>query len=104
MTPKRKKMTDAEKAFLTGEISPPESTPAESKPMPRATRTTKASKPSDLMSLILEPVEPKEASIRFTADLPADLHKRLTLAAAQSGKRKVDIVRELLDAVLPQLE
>ena len=52
---------------------------------------------------ILEPKQkpPKPATIRFTADLPEELHRRLTLAAAKAGKKKVDLVRELLDRILP---
>lgn len=55
------------------------------------------------MSAILKPAPPKakDPTVRFTADLPVELHRRLTRAAAQADKKKVDLVRELLDAVLP---
>lgn len=43
---------------------------------------------------------PKEATIRFTVDLPASMHQRLSLLAARTGKRKAEIVRLLLDEVL----
>lgn len=43
---------------------------------------------------------PKEATIRLTVDLPASMHRRLSLLAARTGKRKAEIVRVLLDEVL----
>jgi hypothetical protein len=43
---------------------------------------------------------PKEATIRLTVDLPASMHRRLSLLAARTGKRKAEIVRLLLDEVL----
>ena len=42
----------------------------------------------------------KEATIRLTVDLPASMHRRLSLLAARTGKRKAEIVRVLLDEVL----
>ena len=58
---------------------------------------------SEILADILAPTDAPERNIRFTADLPESLHRRLTMAAATSGKRKVDIVRAVLDAVLPQV-
>ena len=75
---------------------------------PKAESTdTPESKPqaqsnSEILADILAPTDAPERNIRFTADLPESLHRRLTMAAATSGKRKVDIVRAILDAVLPQ--
>ena len=85
----RKKLSENESEFIKGGSKPPAGKPAQSK--------------EDILSQILKPAppEPKEASIRFTADLPLALHRRLTLAAAKAGKSKVDLVREFLDAVLP---
>lgn len=42
----------------------------------------------------------KEATIRLTVDLPASMHRRLSLLAARTGKRKAEIIRLLLDEVL----
>lgn len=89
----RKKLSENEADFIKGggatpsPASPPETTP----------------KTEDALSQILKPriPEPKEPTIRFTADLPVALHRRLTLAAAKAGKRKVDLVREVLDHLLP---
>ncbi|ESA32771.1 hypothetical protein N836_24480 [Leptolyngbya sp. Heron Island J] len=58
---------------------------------------------AEILADILAPTDAPERNIRFTADLPESLHRRLTMAAATSGKRKVDIVRAILDAVLPQV-
>lgn len=87
----RKKLTEAEDGFVKGKAtsSPP--------PVPTA-----QSNNADVAQ-ILQPKrkKPREAMVRFTADLPEDLHYRLNLAAVKSGKTKVELVRELLDAVLP---
>ena len=47
---------------------------------------------------------PKDPTIRFTADLPYELHRRLDLAAVKAGKKKVELLREILEAVLPAAE
>ena len=74
----------------------------ESKDTPESNPQTQSD--SEILADILAPTDTPERSIRFTADLPESLHKRLTMAAATSGKRKVDIVRAILDAVLPQVD
>jgi len=43
---------------------------------------------------------PREATIRFTVDLSASMHRRLSLLAARTGKKKAEIVRLLLDEAL----
>lgn len=43
---------------------------------------------------------PKEATIRFTVDLPASMHRKLSILAARTGKKKAEIVRVLLDEAL----
>ena len=95
MTDKKDTLTNSESSFLKGDASP-KSSSAEK-------QTASAPAPSDIMAQILTPATDKEPITRFTADLPDSLHRRLTVAAAMSGKKKVDIVRELLDAALPQL-
>lgn len=91
----RKKLNENEDAFIKG--NQPSSQPA-AKPTGKQTTTT-----DEALSKILSPAPPapKDPTIRFTADLPVELHRRLTLAAAKAGKKKVDIVRELLEHVLP---
>lgn len=95
MTDKKDELTNSEASFLKGssEVKPSEPERKVSSPIIQ----------DDIMSRILAPSAAKEPTTRFTADLPDDLHRRLTMAAAMSGKKKVDIVRELLDASLPHL-
>jgi hypothetical protein len=47
---------------------------------------------------------PKEATIRFTVDLPQSMHRRLSLLAARTGKPKAEIVRMLLDEALEDVK
>ena len=47
---------------------------------------------------------PKEATIRFTVDLPASMHRRLSILAARTGKKKAEIVRVLLDEALSDVD
>ncbi len=42
----------------------------------------------------------KEPTFRYTVDLPESLHKKLSLAAAKTGRSKADIVRYLLQQAL----
>ena len=45
-------------------------------------------------------VQPKEATKRFTVDLPKSMHRKLSILAARTGRTKADIVRVLLDEAL----
>ena len=63
--------------------------------------TEKLSKDSPLMDKFQIP--PKEATIRFTVDLPASMHRKLSLLAARTGKKKAEIVRVLLDEALEEV-
>lgn len=47
---------------------------------------------------------PKEATIRFTVDLPASMHRKLSILAARTGKKKAEIVRVLLDEALKDVD
>ena len=73
----------------------------EQPPATKGKKTKPTTPQTDIMAEILTPPPAPERTIRFTADLPESLHKRLTMAAARAGKKKVDIVRELLEATLP---
>lgn len=48
--------------------------------------------------------EAKEPTIRFTADLPESIHRKLSILAARTGKKKVEIVRMLLVEALQGIE
>jgi predicted DNA-binding protein len=47
---------------------------------------------------------PKEATVRFTVDLPASMHRKLSILAARTGKKKAEIVRVLLDEALENVD
>jgi hypothetical protein len=101
MTDKKGELTDTEASFLKGTAKNADEEVL-SVPTPK-TLTTDTDTPDSIMKQILMPSASREPTTRFTADLPDSLHRRLTIAAAMSGKKKVDIVRELLDASLPQV-
>lgn len=63
--------------------------------------TEKISSDSTLMDKFQTP--PKEATVRFTVDLPASMHRKLSIVAARTGKKKADIVRVLLDEALEDM-
>lgn len=65
----------------------PEASPTESVPIP--------SKEPSLMSKLQAP--DKEATVRFTVDMSESLHRKLSMLAARTGRKKVDIVRMLLE-------
>ena len=46
----------------------------------------------------------KEATIRFTVDMPESLHRKLSMVAAKTGRKKVDIVRMLLEEGLSDVD
>ena len=86
MTKKRKPLNDDDnlaKQFVYGEaITPP----------------PKSNKPQEV-----EP-PPKEATIRLTVDLAESMHRKLSILAARTGKKKAEIVRMLLDEALQDVE
>ncbi len=49
-------------------------------------------------------VQPKEATKRFTVDLPESMHRKLSILSAKSGRTKADIIRMVLDDVLKDIE
>lgn len=51
-------------------------------------------------------VEPplKETTVRLTVDLAESMHRKLSILAARTGKKKSEIVRELLDEALQNVE
>lgn len=55
-----------------------------------------------LMSKLQNPS--KEATVRFTVDMPQSMHRKLSMLAAKTGRKKVDIVRLLLEEALSDVE
>lgn len=50
------------------------------------------------------PVVTKEATVRFTVDLPESMHRNLSILAAKKGQSKADIIRMVLDEALAGIE
>ena len=85
MTKKRKPLSnddDLAKQFVYGEAPP---SPKQNKP---------------------QEVEPpsKETTVRLTVDLAESMHRKLSILAARTGKKKAEIVRALLDAALQDVD
>ena len=49
-------------------------------------------------------VATKESTIRFTVDMPESMHRKLSLLAARTNKKKSEIVRLLLEEALQQVK
>ena len=56
----------------------------------------------NLMSQLQQPS--KEPTIRLTVDLPESMHRKLSVLAAKTSRKKVEIVRLLLDEALKGVE
>jgi hypothetical protein len=69
---------------------------------PQPTPTPQATKPSIMSQL--QPATPKEPTIRLTVDLTESMHRKLSVLAAKTGRKKVEIVRFLLDEALKEVE
>jgi predicted DNA-binding protein len=52
----------------------------------------------------LQQVPPKEATVRLTVDLTESMHRKLSMMAARTGRKKAEIVRLLLDEALQEVE
>jgi hypothetical protein len=66
------------------------------------TSTKAKNKESSLMDKLQ--VKAKESTTRLTVDLPDSMHRRLSILAAKTGRKKAEIVRMLLDEALPDVE
>jgi len=74
--------------------SQPEASASEPVPAP--------SKESSLTHRLQAP--DKEPTVRFTVDMSESLHRKLSILAARTGRKKVDIVRMLLEDGLKEVE
>jgi hypothetical protein len=66
---------------------------------PTSTKSTK----SNLMSQLYS-TTPKEPTVRLTVDLTESMHRKLSVLAAKTGRKKAEIVRLLLDEALKEVE
>ena len=77
-----------------------DSNPPEEQPLNEKPQSTVQPPLSNLMSKLQVPS--KEPTIRFTVDLPESMHRRLSMLAAKTGRKRADIVRLLLDEALKE--
>lgn len=115
-TKKRKPLGSAMEEFVFGtkeaasptppEVVPPAPETALPATPPQPTVSAKPvsiqSKEPSLMSKLQAP--DKEATVRFTVDMSETLHRKLSMLAAKTGRKKVDIVRMLLEDGLKEVE
>jgi hypothetical protein len=59
-----------------------------------------AQPPTSLMSRLMQNTPEKEPTVRLTVDLPQSTHKKLSILCANTGMKKVEVVRMLLDDAL----
>ena len=57
----------------------------------------------NILTKLLEQTEVKESTVRFTVDMPESMHRKLSLFAARTNKKKSEIVRLLLEDALKQV-
>ena len=81
---------------------PEQETVPVAKPVEKPTSTTEPKKPS-LMSQLYS-TTPKEPTVRLTVDLTESMHRKLSVLAAKTGRKKAEIVRLLLDEALKEVE
>lgn len=82
----------------TSPVQPLETFAEANSELPQAS-PTKIS-PNELLLIDKLKASPKEATIRFTVDLPQSTHRKLSLLAAMTSKTKAEIVRVLLNEAL----
>ena len=87
--------------LLNLEMGNPISKP-EPKQQPAAKPTMKEITAANFIDNI--PVVTKEATVRFTVDLPESMHRNLSIFAAKKGQSKADIIRMVLDEALVGVE
>lgn len=72
------------------------------KPAAKPTSTQESTKPN--ITSQLYSTTPKEPTVRLTVDLTESMHRKLSMLAAKTGRKKVEIVRLLLDEALKEVE
>lgn len=97
----RKKLTDAQKQFISGDDINTEASQQVSTEM-----TTEISDDigANLKKELFGDRIVKESSIRFTVDIPESLNKRLAQLSMDTGKPKTELVRTILDRALNSLD
>ncbi|MEG4590111.1 CopG family transcriptional regulator [Microcoleus sp. MOSTC5] len=92
-------------ATPTASLTPETALPIAKPPKPQVSAPEPVSiqlKEPSLMSKLQAP--DKEATVRFTVDMSETLHRKLSMLAAKTGRKKVDIVRMLLEDGLKEVD
>jgi len=99
MKKQRKPLGDSlAQEFVYGEATP---TPVQPEIVSEAkAESVHPIKETSLMDKLQLDTEPREATIRFTVDLPESMHRKLSILSAKTGAKKAHIVRKLLEQVL----
>jgi hypothetical protein len=112
MTPKksRKSLNDSlatEFVFgtqqATSEKNEIKNEPAVIEPTAEPLSSVSPRKKSRIMDKLMDSPE-KEPTVRFTVDMAESMHRKLSILAAKTGKKKAEIVRMLLDEALEDIE
>lgn len=114
MNKKRKSLDDAlASEFVYGQQEEPQPVTTqveeeiieEPEPPPKKTTAAKTAKTkkTSIVSKLKQDSE-KEPTVRLTVDLPQLMHRKLSVLAAKTGKKKAEIVRFLLDEALEEID
>ena len=116
MNKKRKSLDDAlASEFVYGQKQEEQSQPVtteveqettpeiESSPKKNISAKSTKTKKTSIVSRLKQDSE-KEPTVRLTVDLPQSMHRKLSVLAAKTGKKKAEIVRFLLDEVLEEVD
>jgi hypothetical protein len=112
MTPKksRKSLNDSlatEFVFGTQQASSEKNEtndePAVTEPPTEPLSSASTPKKSRIMDKLMD-FPNKEPTVRFTVDMAESMHRKLSILAAKTGKKKVEIVRMLLNEALEDME
>lgn len=76
----------------------------EPEPPPKKTTAAKTAKAKSSIVSKLQQESVKEPTVRLTVDLPQSMHRKLSMLAAKTGKKKAEIVRFLLDEALEEVD
>ena len=96
----RKKLTDAQKQFITGDDI---NTEASQQAITESITEISNDIGANLKQELFGDRRSKESSIRFTVDIPESLNKRLAQLSVDTGKPKTELVRTILDRALNSL-
>jgi len=86
----------------------PEPEEEDEPPPPPPTKPRKPTKPQakakpSLKERLMNTTE-KEPTVRLTVDMPQSMHRKLSLLCAETGQKKADVVRMLLEEAFKELE